>query len=205
MALYGSTQAIKNLLNATDADSWDDGKIARMVALQQAVSRIVEMQTGAVFYGDPTDITPEQRVIEAAPVGTVLFLPWGLRSASAILEGPTWDGAAWTAGTSLTTSQYRLSGRTPSGIYRTIAGVSRSWGGDYAITGIWEDQVPGVPEEIDYVVNFVAAEAFKEEQASPAGFVGPDGAVVPIRNALANPKVRAILDHYRIGPGAWFG
>ena len=203
--LYGSTAGIRNLLNATEGDAWDDGKLARMVALQQAVSRIVEMQTGAVFYGNPAAITPEQRLIEAVPVGTVLYLPWGLRSASAILENPTWDGAAWTSGTALTTSQYRLSGRTPYGIYRTLRGVSHSWGGEYAITGIWEDQVPGVPEEIDYVVNFVAAEAFKEEQASPAGFTGPDGAVVPIRNALANPKVRAILDHYRIGPGAWFG
>jgi hypothetical protein len=101
-------------------------------------------------------------------------------------------------------ADYRLAGRNRNGLYRTIQGVNVSWSGTYLITGVWEDQVNGVPPEIDYVANYAAAEIFKKQNASPAGFAGPDGSVVLFRDVFRETEVRKILEKHRVGLGVWF-
>jgi hypothetical protein len=52
------------------------------------------------------------------------------------------------------------------------------------VTGQWAatDADALVPDDLVYAVDYLVSEHFKIEQASPAGFTGPDGATVPIRN-----------------------
>jgi hypothetical protein len=57
-----------------------------------------------------------------------------------------------------------------------------------------------VPDDITYLANFLAAEIFKKQPMSPAGAVGPDGAVVPLRNAFMEPEVKKIINKWRVGP-----
>jgi hypothetical protein len=198
MAVYGSAEGVRRLVQATEGDDFGTDMQQRMDELLPVVSALIEYETGAVFAASPTAVA---RVIEDAPYSGVLYLPVGLYSVTA---GPTWDGAAWTGGTVLSSADYRLAGRNRDGIYRTIQGLTWPWSGAYVITGVWEDQVASVPPEIDYVANYAAAEIFKKQNASPAGFAGPDGSVVLFRDVFRETEVRKILEKHRVGLGVWF-
>lgn len=201
MAVYGSIQGVRALVQATEGDDFGTDMQQRMEDLLPVVSAIIESETGAVFAATPT---PVARVIEAAPYGLTFYLPVGLYSVTSIVAAPEWNGTAWIGGTTLASTDYRLAGRNRDGIYRTIQGLSTPWYGGYLITGVWEDQVASVPPDIDYVANYAAAEIFKKQNASPAGFAGPDGSVVLFRDVFRETEVRKILDRHRVGLGVWF-
>ena len=48
----------------------------------------------------------------------------------------------------------------------------------------------------------MAKEQFKREMASPAGEIGPDGSVLPLRDWLREPAVRSAVAAWRVGPQA---
>lgn len=203
---YGSAARVKDLLSNAGEDFTADQE-ARIAQLLEVVSRVIEEKTGAIF-GDATAETVE----EVAEGGRVLYLSKGLRSVTSVVENPTtWSGTAWSGGTTLAATDYRLSGRhskrssdaTVTTCYRTIERIGGAWSGRYIITGVWEDRLATVPDDVDYLASYLAAEIFKKQKASPAGFVGPDNAVVPVRNTLNEPEVKAILDRWRVGPVMW--
>ena len=206
VAHYGSADAVKGLLgnDGDGAEVWTDVRESRIVDLLTTVSRIIETETGCIF-GSSVAETIE---IDADDGDSTLYLAKGIRSVTSIIENPaTWSGTAWSNGTTLTTLDYRLSGKITrrisgdetSTVYRTLQRINGAWSGKYIITGVWEDQVPSVPDRITYAANYLAAEIFKKQKASPAGFVGPDNAVVPVRNTFSEPEIRKILDAWRIG------
>jgi hypothetical protein len=197
----GSVDGVKMLLQATEGDNWPPDALVRMnVALRLAGSAIEE-KTGATFYLDPDDAQPEARLIDGIPVGGKLFLPVGVYSVDSIVANPlTWDGTVWTNGTTLTADQWRLAHQARSGVYRVIVGVDYAFGGDYVITGVWEDQVAGIPDDLHDLTNYIAAELFKKQKASPAGFTGPDQATVPLRDVFKETEVKTTIEKYRVGP-----
>lgn len=204
MALLGSTSAVKDALRATEGDEWPAWTDAALSRYQQWVSALIEAETGATYYGTITDIVPVARAIEDVPAGDTLYLPLGLRSVTSIVSAPDWDGSAWSGGTTLLTSDYRLGGLARSGVYRIVRGLSYAWGGTAVITGIWEDQIAPVPADIDALATYVMAELYKKQKASPAGFSGPDGATVPIRDVFKESEVKKTIAANRIGVGVWF-
>ena len=201
----GSTDGVKILLQATEGDSWPPDATARMEVARRLASSAIEEMTGATFHLDPDDVEPTTKVIEGVPAGRTLYLPVGVYSVTGIVANPLiWDGSAWSNGMALAPSQYRLAGLGRSGVYRTILGVDHAFGGRYVVTGVWEDQVAGIPEDLHDLANYVAAELWKKQKASPAGFTGPDGATVPIRDVFQEPDVKTIIEKHRVGPGVWF-
>lgn len=198
MALYGSTAGVKDLLNSSGTDDFPEAQEARIQTLLTTVSAIIESKTSAVF-GDNT----AEAVAVEADGGSRLYLPKGVRSVTSIVESPDWVSGAWSGGVALTTSAYRLDSRVANGAYRTIARMDGGWHGTYIITGVWEDRVATVPDDIHYLANYLTSEIFKKQTASPAGFVGPDNAVVPVRNTFNEPEVKAIIDRHRVGPSMW--
>lgn len=200
MPTYGSANDVKELLrtNASATFSVDDA--ARIDDLLPVVSLAIEQITGATFHSDAVTATTRDQEGDGLPR---LYLDMGLRSVTQVKEDVTWSAGAWSGGTVLTTSQYRLTGQRANGAYRILERMDGVWSGPVVITGVWEDTYTSVPVDITYIANFVAAEVFKGQQASPHGLVGPEGAMVPIRNALAAPEVKLKLDHYRVGPGVW--
>jgi hypothetical protein len=167
------------------------------------VSVLIEQETGATFGG------AEDATVDVEQYGGhLLFLPKGLRSLTSITADPEWIDGAWSGGTVLETGQYRLPMMSTNGLVRTIRRVGdvfgNAWYGTYLVMGRWGDQADTVPDDIHYLANFISAEIFKKQQASPAGFVGPDGAVVPIRNVFKEPEVQKILDRHRVNAGLVF-
>lgn len=204
MPLYGTDAAIKELLRPTTGTAFSADESARLVNLRKWVSLAIEDRTASIF-GDSTT-----EIVEIDGDGdSVLFLPKGLRSVTSIQENPTtWSGSAWSGGTTLATTDYRLSGRVEprtadaasAAFYRKLLRVNGSWSGLYVVTGVWQDRYPTVPDDITYVANRVAAEVYKGENASPHGLVGPDLAMVPIRKAMEIDEIKRTLDKYTVGP-----
>jgi hypothetical protein len=204
MPLYGSPDAVKAILQATEGDVWSATVDARIAELQTLASAIIEERTGAVFLAAPATPTPETVYVETDTPSAKLYLPKGVAVLTTLVANASWDGAAWSGGTIIPNADYRLAGFDRSGVYRTVLGVTGLWDGGYALTGTWEDQVVGVPDDITAIANLVIAELFKKEKASPAGFLGPDGAAVPIRDVFKQTEVKLVIDAHRVGPGVWF-
>jgi hypothetical protein len=74
------------------------------------------------------------------------------------------------------------------------------WPTVVVIVGTWADTDADatVPDDITYAANYLISERFKLEQASPAGQIGPDGSVIPVRNSLKDPLVSATMDYWRV-------
>lgn len=194
---YGSVADVKELLSATDSTTFGTAETARITDLLPVVSRLIEDDTGAVFGVSTTETIVVEPDVENGPV---LFLPKPIRSVTSITEHPDWVSGAWTGGTVLTTNDYRLAGPRGSGAYGQIVHMTGAWAGTYVITGVWEDKVAAVPAEITYAANFIAAEIYKAQSASPHGLLGPELAMVPIRKAFQVDEIRRILDKHRVGP-----
>lgn len=200
MPAYGSAASVQEILRTNDIATFSDDEMARIAALLPVVSLAIEQITGATFNAAAVPATARDQEGDGLPR---LYLDMGLRSVTTVTENPTWGAGAWSGGTALTSSQYRLTGQRANGAYRILERMDGVWSGPVVITGVWEDTYPTVPDDITYIANFVAAELFKAQQASPHGLMGPEGSAVPIRNALAIPEVKRTLDFYRVGPGVW--
>lgn len=193
---YGSIDAVKELLQATENDGWDVAASNRITTLLTVVSDRIEFETGKRFGVSP--LTTQSVVVDAFTPNRLLFLPLGLRSLTSITQSATWSGSAWTGGALVATTDYRLTGLPAHGAYQTILRVNGVWSGQYLISGTWENEETTVPAGIDYLANYITAEIWKKQGASSAGFQGPDGATVPIRNVFAEQEVKDILKDYTL-------
>lgn len=201
MAIYGSTAGVQDLLAPQGTNDWSEPELARIGSLLATVSALIESDTGATF----GEAESETLAVETLGTGPLLYLPKGLRSLTSVTQSPEWASGAWTGGTVLTTDEYRLASRTVDGVYRTLLRVGGGWwAGTYLVAGMWEDTSEDVPEEIHYLANYLSAEIFKKQKASPAGFVGPDGATVAVRNTFTEPEVKRILDRHRVNNSVVF-
>lgn len=195
MPTYGSANAVKAVLRADVSSTFNADQESRITTLLALASQYVESQTGAQFGVSSS----ETLVIETGlDSGDVLYLPKGIRSVTSITENPTWSGS-WSGGSAITSATYRLSGKaTGQTFYRTITRTDGGWGGLYVIVGVWEDQYPTVPDDVTWAVNTVVVELFKKQQASPAGQIGPDGSVIPLRDVFQQTEISSVIDRYRV-------
>ena len=200
MTVYGSTAGVKGLLESQGSNDWSEPEVARMTSLLATVSALIEHDTGATF----GEAAPETIAVESLNRGSLLYLPKGLRSLTSVTESPEWVSGAWSGGTGLTTCEYRLASHTVDGYWRTLYRVDGYWAGTYLVTGSWEGTTDDIPEEINYLANYLSAEIYKKQKASPAGFVGPDGVTVAVRNTFTEPEVKRILDRHRVNGSVVF-
>lgn len=202
MTVYATDAGVKQLLRTSDDQTFGTDETARITALLPVASLAIDHATGATFASSSPSATA--RDVEGEG-GRLLFLPTGVRTVSSVVEAPAWDGSAWTGGVTLTASQYRLTSQVANGAYRTLTRTDGGWscGLRYVVTAVWEDTYDTIPADITYIANFVAAEIFKAQQASPSGLLGPEGALVPIRKALEIDEVKKVIAFYRVGPGMW--
>jgi len=200
MAVYGSVEGVLQILASGEDDTFAENDQARIGALLRVVSLIIEEKTGVVFSDSPDAATMVVPVPWPTPV---LWLPQPAVSITSVTADQDWTGTAWSGGTLVAPMSYRLAGPTSLGTFRTLLrqdGVA--WYGTYQIIGVWGATVDGVPPQIDAIANKITADLFRKDNASPAGFTGPDGATVPIRNAFKEPEVVAVLEHFNVNASA---
>jgi hypothetical protein len=198
MAIYGDLEQVKAMLRPTDTAAFSSDALARLSLLQSAVSSQIEDRTGCVFGGTSAPIT---RTIDGASADwtDVLLLPTPIRSVSGIAivgDAPEAVSAAdyvlWNVDRQGNAHAIR---RIQNGAWPLANGVDR-----IEVTGVWSNTEVGgdVPDDVTYVANYLIAEIFKSEQASPAGFTGPDGATVPIRNPWKTELVAGVIRKYGV-------
>lgn len=214
MAGYGDLTAIKAMLELTG----DDRRDARLDALNVALSAIFEDKVGRSWSGGAP--TPRTVAIAAGTgpswtysggYGSVLALPApGIRALVSITVNPTWDGAAWTGGMAVDLADVQPTWQTRDGDYLGLAFGGASWpwasgvwyagvwSGVVLVEAIWADQGGTAPPEVVEALNFLVAEEYKQEQASPESLSGPDGLAIRTRNPWAFTRVAAVIDKYRV-------
>lgn len=203
MALYGDTAQVKKMLRPVETAAFGADADARLTELQKVVSLLIEEKTGRIFGGAAVAVA---RTVDGpvAESDDVLLLPSPVRSVSAVAitgNSPA-TLTAYDPATKLGDYLLWMPGR--QGDYHALRRVQNGWwparnGIDRVnVTAVWSDTESGgaVPADVTYVANYLIAELFKAEQASPAGFTGPDGATVPIRNPWTQETVKTVLRKY---------
>lgn len=203
MTLYGDTTQVKKMLRPVETSTFGTDADSRLTELQEVVSLLIEEKTGRVFGGTATATA---RTIDGPPAGrgVVLALPCPVRSVTsvAIVGAISETLTAYDTGTG--DGDYLLWNPGRQGDYHALRRVNGGqWpAGDgltrITITAVWSDTASGgsVPDDITYMANYIISELFKAEQASPAGFTGPDGATVPIRNPWNQDLVKTTIRKY---------
>lgn len=201
MSVYGDDDIIIQMLGpAEPSDGLSADLEDRVSAMNAVVSGLIDEATGREWIvGAPAPAT--RTIYPHGGSSSVLVLPVPAVSISAITVGQQdWAGVL-SGGVALDTTYWSVALRNRAG---EITALRSNAGADWlgyrvvTITGVWADQIQSVPDDIIWVANFVTAERIKQEQASPAGFVGPDGTVAPIRDPWADPQVKAILRRHRV-------
>ena len=214
MPLYGSVAHVEKTLRAVE--TWDNGSDVkdRLLAIQAAISLLLEERCGRTW-GVPVSDTSELYWVGPTDASLVLRRP--ARSITSIRYGGTVSGSTMTGGTTILAADLVNALVGHDGLIHAIqntTGYLWSWSwttpgwfgpsvarrvpvvvtGDFADS----DNDADVPADVTYAANILVAELFKAENASPAGFTGPDGSVVPIRDPWTDPTVKAVIAKYSL-------
>ena len=213
MTAYGDDDTVATMLEPSTNSGFSEVLTTRIAAMREVVSRLIDEETGRSW---GTAGTSETRVIRTRPYlnGNLLILPVPARTVTAITVNTTDEAGVITDGTLLTSSQWTIGLTDNEGNITALQIGGAYWNGSYwsgwgnawlsygtiTVTGIWADTGTDtdIPAEINWACNYITAKSIAEEQASPAGFVGSDGSVVPIRNPWSDPKVKKILRKYEL-------
>ena len=198
MPLYGSLDAVKAMLRADVGSTFNADADTRLTAIRKAVSAWIEGETGRTF---GTGSTSETIAVRTPGNRPVLLLPKAVRTITSVTISPEWNGSAWTGGTALAADDYVRDQVTRLGEALALRRTDYGWWPTVVvIVGTWADTDADatVPDDITYAANYLISERFKLEQASPAGQIGPDGSVIPVRNSLKDPLVSATMDYWRV-------
>jgi hypothetical protein len=203
MTEYGDLDHVRKMLRPTATDDLGADDEARLTKIQAAISAMLEYELGRSF-GVPAEDTT---VTAWAGPGDVLLLPRPARAITTVTVGGTVAGGTVTGGTAFADDYWAHHFVDPetgfiSGL-RLLSGAS--WG-DYwyttpvVIEGDFSDSDDDttIPADLQYAVSWIIAERFKQESASPAGFIGPDGSIAPFRKLFDDEFVKPTLDRYRV-------
>lgn len=203
MPQYGDLDHVRKLLRPTAGDDLGADDEARLTKIQVAISELLEYELGRSFGVPAVDSTV---TVWAGP-GSVLVLPVPARAITSVTVGGTVAGGTVTDGTLLDDDYWAHHFVDPqTGL---ISGVRLLSGGDWSdvlyttpvvIVGDFSstDDDATIPADLQYAVSWMIAERFKQESASPAGFLGPDGVVAPLRKLFDDEFVKPILARYRM-------
>jgi len=189
MALLGDHELVKTMLRAHETFALDTDIDARLLAIQAAITPLIEQACGRVF-GDEDEEAEAADTSElhwAGPYET-LILTRPARSITSITYGGTISGTTMTGGTTVLAADLIYDIVDPmTGNILGIRRVSGGWWGGViwpngyrypvVVTGDFSTS-PGdaeIPDEIQYAANLLIAETYRRENGMPSGVSGPDG------------------------------
>lgn len=211
MALYGDIEHVKKMLRQDEYSTFGDDLTARLTQIQAAISLDLEERTGRVFGVTATDVS------EIHWIGPYdqLVLNRPARSITSIRYGGTLSGDTMTGGqTVLAADLYTTIRDSRTGyIYAVSSASTNVWSWYLTAPGFVQntyrtpvvvtadfidtDDDANVPADVTYAANILILKTFQIEMASPAGFLGPEGAV-PITDPWKHPSVKAMISKYTV-------
>lgn len=209
---YGSIARVKQQLQPTVTSAWTTDQDAVLADIQHSVSAGIEREVGRTFGAPVTDTTQTFW----AGCDPVLIFDRPARTITSVTVGGTVSNTTVTGGSLLPPTSWIPYPSAP--VQGLVYGLRLLSGSDWGVSdGAGRPLTPvvvtadfadsdddaAVPDDVTDVANYLIAETFKYRGASPAGFVGPDGSVIPIRNPWNDPLVKRVFDAYRIRQAAW--
>lgn len=199
MPAYADLDSVRRILQLEDA--WEpeaDDANARLTALNAALSAAFDAKCGRTFGTGGTAATRD--VWAPDPPSDTLPLPGaGIVSLSGVTVDPSWTGAAWVGGYALPAAEVLPTMQDVTGAYLALRRpLGWRWTGLVRVTAVWRDSTGGPPADVVEALNFLVAEEYKAERASPESMTGPDGMSIPTRNPWKFERVRAVIDAYRV-------
>lgn len=195
MAGYADLAEAKRRLNLTVAHT---AEAAALADLDEAVARLFDDATGRTFDGAAGTVT---HVIEAPGVSDLLLLPAPVRTVASVVEGGTWDGAAWDDAVTLDADDYRVVfGNTDDGwlALRRLSGLF--WAGPVRVTGTWEpDEGAGIPVLVEQACTAALVREYRRMAQAPGGGINLDELETPTPSGLTDPLWKRAVATYRVG------
>lgn len=175
----------------------DAAAIERVTRLENGLADVFDAKVGRTFVTEP--VLPETRDMRGMG-SDLLVLPVGARGVAAVAVGGTWDGLLWVDETALDPADWTPWGRDAQG---KALGLQRLdgdvWWGPVRVTALWGDQdTEGVPADVVAAMTFVTVDQYRIEQASPAGELGPEGMIVPVRNPWRYTLVAGAIERHKV-------
>ena len=214
MALLGDLAVVRQMIRADASWASSADTDARLTLIQKAVTAALEEKCGRTW-GSPVADTSHLLWVGA---GDALVLPRPARTITSITVGGTVVGNTMTGGTTYLPATLQNVITDEDGLVYAVAanatGNTGWWGTAYwstvyrgydaqypvLVVGDFGDSDAGtvIPDDVTYAACYLITSQLKIENASPAGFVGPDGATVPVTNPWKSPLVMAVVDKYAV-------
>ena len=175
----------------------DDARLDRLVRLENGLADTFDQKIGRSFGVAPE---AETRLIGQAQTGPRLILPVAIRSVTTVETNGSWDGASWADSTVVDAADYRLALREGGDDrWWAIDSLAGAWPAIVRITGVWDDQPQAtVPDDVREALTFITCDEWRTRNASPAGEIGPEGLVIPVRNPWRFEAVQAAIERHRL-------
>jgi hypothetical protein len=161
----------------------DSTQVERVELLENGLAEVLDGKLGRSFGTTPVAETRTAYGYSS----DLLILPAPITSVTSV----TIDGVA------LDVASYQLWFTDAAGSRGILLGAGYWWG-PVAVNGIWADQTAGVPADIREVMTFLTVDEYRVRVSSPAGQIGPDGLIIPVRNPWKYEVVQATIDRYRL-------
>lgn len=207
MALLGDVETVKKMI-AASGTTFNANHDDRLLAIQLAVSAALEYELGARTFGSVVSDTTEILYAGDSPV---LLFTRPARAITSVTVGGTITGGTVADGSELASSYWAHDPIAwDTGLILGLRLLGGNWGysdaagrpltpvtvvGDF----IDSDDDAVIPDDVAYAANYLISEQFKKENAGPSGFTGPDGSVMPIRDAWKDPLITRVIAKYRVG------
>lgn len=183
---YADRESVLTQLHYSDENPEHAVALTRLELLENGIADAIDTEIGRSF-GDP--ISSSRTIRIAGYMTGVLLLPEIVREVTAItIDGEEIDPAAYEL-------CYFMRGGAKGIRFDGVTIVGR-----VVVTGIWDsDPIPGeVPADIREAATMITVDTFRIQESSPAGEMGPDGLVVPVRNPWNNRLVRDAIRRHRV-------
>lgn len=225
MALLGTITLVRQMLRAHESHEMGPDIDARLLAIQAAVTPLLEEACGRVF-GDVDTGVPATPTNELHYAGNsdVLLLNRPARSITSVRYGGTVSGTTMTGGTTVLAAEYaywpvdwqtglihglRRAGGTHWALWDWVPTPDSGYIGTryripIVVTGDFTSG-PGdaaIPPEITYAASLLIAESWRRENGMPSGVSGPDGSF-NVTDPWKDPAVVKAIERNRVTAHAW--
>ena len=193
---YADRASVLTALKLDEGNASHTAAIARVEQLENGIAATIDSKTGRTFGTAPV---ADERTVTGAGRSSRLILQSGVTSVTAVEEFGTWDGVDWANPTVLTSDEYALALVQPDGLAWALDRVDGTAWGLTRVTALWGDQgAETVPVDIQQAANFLTVDEYRMRTSSPAGEIGPEGLVVPVRNPWNYTMVKAAIEAHTV-------
>jgi hypothetical protein len=206
MTLYGDLIEVTKMLRSHESIVQGADLTSQIEKIQRVVSLLIDEKTGRTFGVAPVETS---RIVWAGPSKYLLLDP-PARTITSVETGGTWNGIDLVSPTALAAEYFAYDPVDDAGlIWGLRVGLGMAWGfadiwgmnsTPVRVTGIWGDasSSAAVPDDIEYIANYLIAASYRRSRTSAEAQIGPDGSVTAVPDPWKDETVKAVISKYSL-------